>query len=259
MGLTNPSFLYGAEHHSAGRGAGDRVHGAAVGRPVQLSPSDPLRLDRLCAGLGLLLPLDGNVTTLDLVVLRLARRRRRSGRLPSSASGSAICPAAPDCRGGMTFAAMTVLPECGRRGYCSLDPKILALGLVVAMVSSAPAPYAGLRWRCAIYSQAHLLAWRSAATWPSASGGLRSAASIQHSAVLAIGAIIAARWALSDLAVRRTAAAGLRPRLISAAPYWCWRWRDASEPGLILGRQPRWRRPGIRRAGLQRRGGPAFV
>ncbi len=90
-------------------------------------------------GLGLLLPLDGNVSTLDPVGCAYAAAAavfwagyivfgKRVSHLPS---GSTVAV-------GMTFAAMTVVPfGVAGAGMSLLDPKILALGLVVAMVSSA--------------------------------------------------------------------------------------------------------------------------
>ncbi|MGE7197160.1 EamA family transporter [Brevundimonas naejangsanensis] len=90
-------------------------------------------------GLILLLPLDGNVSRLDPIGCAYAAGAavfwagyivfgKRVSHLPS---GSTVAI-------GMTFAAMTVVPfGVAGAGMSLLDPKILALGLVVALVSSA--------------------------------------------------------------------------------------------------------------------------
>jgi inner membrane transporter RhtA len=90
-------------------------------------------------GLVLLLPLDGNVSRLDPIGCAYAAGAavfwagyivfgKRVSHLPS---GSTVAI-------GMTFAAMTVVPfGVAGAGMSLLDPKILALGLVVALVSSA--------------------------------------------------------------------------------------------------------------------------
>lgn len=90
-------------------------------------------------GLVLLLPLDGNVSGLDPVGCAYAAAAavfwagyivfgKRVSHLPS---GSTVAI-------GMTFAAMTVVPfGVAGAGMSLLDPRILALGLVVALVSSA--------------------------------------------------------------------------------------------------------------------------
>ncbi len=90
-------------------------------------------------GLVLLLPLDGKVSGLDPVGCAYAAAAavfwagyivfgKRVSHLPS---GSTVAI-------GMTFAAMTVVPfGVAGAGMSLLDPRILALGLVVALVSSA--------------------------------------------------------------------------------------------------------------------------
>lgn len=90
-------------------------------------------------GLILLLPLDGNVSRLDPIGCAYAAGAavfwagyivfgKRVSHLPS---GSTVAI-------GMTFAAMTVVPfGVAGAGMSLLDPKILTLGLVVALVSSA--------------------------------------------------------------------------------------------------------------------------
>ncbi|EKY27679.1 putative membrane protein [Brevundimonas diminuta 470-4] len=90
-------------------------------------------------GLVLLLPLDGNVSGLDAVGCAYAAGAavfwagyivfgKRVSHLPS---GSTVAI-------GMTCAAMTVVPfGVAGAGMSLLDPRILALGLVVALVSSA--------------------------------------------------------------------------------------------------------------------------
>lgn len=90
-------------------------------------------------GLVLLLPLDGNVSGLDPIGSAYAAGAavfwagyivfgKRVSHLPS---GSTVAI-------GMTFAAMTVVPfGVAGAGMSLLDPKILALGLIVALVSSA--------------------------------------------------------------------------------------------------------------------------
>ncbi|MNI58676.1 Threonine/homoserine exporter RhtA [compost metagenome] len=109
-------------------------------------------------GLSLLLPLDGAVATLDPVGCAYAAAAglfwagyivfgKRVSHLPSGATVAV----------GMSMAAVTVVPfGLAGAGLALFDPKILALGLVVALVSSA-LPYSlemiALRH---IHSQAHL-------------------------------------------------------------------------------------------------------